>query len=103
MATAAVNAAAEDECPEGNEDDVGMSTPRFGLSQTRAGGRRRGKRGLSMPLASALEPASASSPRAARSEEHTSELQSLMRISYAVFCLKKKTIKTDNQIHTTTQ
>src|SRR3546814_5598067 len=29
-----------------------------------------------------------------RSEEHTSELQSLMRISYAVFCLKKKTSKT---------
>src|SRR3546814_8999003 len=28
-----------------------------------------------------------------RSEEHTSELQSLMRISYAVFCLKKKTIR----------
>src|SRR3546814_1626789 len=32
--------------------------------------------------------------RAKRSEEHTSELQSLMRISYAVFCLKKK-IKTN--------
>src|SRR3546814_1268076 len=31
----------------------------------------------------------------ARSEEHTSELQSLMRISYAVFCLKKKTLKTN--------
>src|SRR3546814_1784627 len=29
-------------------------------------------------------------PRQHRSEEHTSELQSLMRISYAVFCLKKK-------------
>src|SRR3546814_9173010 len=29
-------------------------------------------------------------PEPARSEEHTSELQSLMRISYAVFCLKKK-------------
>src|SRR3546814_3148048 len=29
-----------------------------------------------------------------RSEEHTSELQSLMRISYAVFCLKKKTTQT---------
>src|SRR3546814_7796919 len=29
-------------------------------------------------------------PPASRSEEHTSELQSLMRISYAVFCLKKK-------------
>src|SRR3546814_9138044 len=39
--------------------------------------------------------ASASVPpratRCRRSEEHTSELQSLMRISYAVFCLKKKT------------
>src|SRR3546814_7173169 len=32
-------------------------------------------------------------PRQPRSEEHTSELQSLMRISYAVFCLKKKTNK----------
>src|SRR3546814_10356600 len=32
-----------------------------------------------------------SAKRMARSEEHTSELQSLMRISYAVFCLKKKT------------
>src|SRR3546814_8752001 len=32
-----------------------------------------------------------------RSEEHTSELQSLMRISYAVFCLKKKNTKTSNQ------
>src|SRR3546814_10686307 len=31
----------------------------------------------------------------ARSEEHTSELQSLMRISYAVFCLKKKRHKTN--------
>src|SRR3546814_9052438 len=33
----------------------------------------------------------------ARSEEHTSELQSLMRISYAVFCLKKKNQKTHIQ------
>src|SRR3546814_2140244 len=32
-----------------------------------------------------------------RSEEHTSELQSLMRISYAVFCLKKKTPTTITQ------
>src|SRR3546814_3571998 len=32
-----------------------------------------------------------------RSEEHTSELQSLMRISYAVFCLKKK--KTKDRLH----
>src|SRR3546814_7906471 len=35
-----------------------------------------------------------------RSEEHTSELQSLVRISYAVFCLKKKT--NSNHKHTTT-
>src|SRR3546814_10156125 len=33
-----------------------------------------------------------------RSEEHTSELQSLMRISYAVFCLKKKKIIISNTI-----
>src|SRR3546814_1755854 len=39
--------------------------------------------------------------RLARSEEHTSELQSLMRISYAVFCLKKKkiTIKTTKKLY----
>src|SRR3546814_6477245 len=34
---------------------------------------------------------------AVRSEEHTSELQSLMRISYAVFCLKKKTQRKQTQ------
>src|SRR3546814_6116731 len=43
-------------------------------------------------------PASAGDADAIRSEEHTSELQSLMRISYAVFCLKKK--KTQNKITT---
>src|SRR3546814_2603190 len=35
-------------------------------------------------------------PVTPRSEEHTSELQSLMRISYAVFCLKKKTQQTND-------
>src|SRR3546814_4569718 len=45
------------------------------------------RRGLQEKLSHALP----------RSEEHTSELQSLMRISYAVFCLKKK-----KQKHTTT-
>src|SRR3546814_8084986 len=46
-------------------------------------------------------PAPSSPPRCARhcrSEEHTSELQSLMRISYAVFCLKKKK-KKQNKTH----
>src|SRR3546814_8077653 len=37
----------------------------------------------------------------ARSEEHTSELQSLMRISYAVFCLKNKKLSTYNSRQTT--
>src|SRR3546814_3547206 len=34
-----------------------------------------------------------------RSEEHTSELQSLMRISYAVFCLKKKKNQREQELH----
>src|SRR3546814_9509719 len=38
-----------------------------------------------------------------RSEAHTSELQSLMRISYAVLCLKKKKKHTDYRLHNTTQ
>src|SRR3546814_5755203 len=39
---------------------------------------------------------------AGRSEEHTSELQSLMRISYAVFCLKKKKIQNNKDTKTRT-
>src|SRR3546814_4093881 len=40
-------------------------------------------------------------PAVGRSEEHTSELQSLMRISYAVFCLKKKKLKDKKTSRTT--
>src|SRR3546814_5161376 len=54
--------------------------------------------GLMSSLAEAVSALTAPEPRRiwldierVRSEEHTSELQSLMRISYAVFCLKKKT------------
>src|SRR3546814_4736686 len=51
--------------------------------------------------AAAAEPGDSWRDRAeSRSEEHTSELQSLMRISYAVFCLKKKK-KTETPKHTT--
>src|SRR3546814_4980708 len=46
---------------------------------------------LSRPSASLLS--FSTRPLPIRSEEHTSELQSLMRISYAVFCLKKKNTK----------
>src|SRR3546814_5355333 len=54
-----------------NEEGHAMSDDRDRITETRT-----------------TEPADA--PPAQRSEEHTSELQSLMRISYAVFCLKKK-------------
>src|SRR3546814_9974457 len=40
---------------------------------------------------------------ATRSEEHTSELQSLMRIAYAVFCLKKKNLSRSASLHTNLQ
>src|SRR3546814_3777714 len=58
-----------------------------GLVEARRQGRKGGR-------PSAMRP----SDVAARSEEHTSELQSLMRISYAVFCLKKKKYTTDKSI-----
>src|SRR3546814_4450040 len=44
-----------------------------------------------MPVVDSIRPNSDDPSQLVRSEEHTSELQSLMRISYAVFCLKKKT------------
>src|SRR3546814_10879800 len=46
------------------------------------------------------EPAGRSASKRRRSEEHTSELQSLMRISYAVFCLKKKKRLKQHSTHT---
>src|SRR3546814_4674259 len=54
----------------------------------RAAERMAGRSGHGLPAA-ALDRAIAAAG-SGRSEEHTSELQSLMRISYAVFCLKKK-------------
>src|SRR3546814_10175045 len=47
----------------------------------------------------AITPASGGHQIYWRSEEHTSELQSLMRISYAVFCLKKKNTRIHKQTH----
>src|SRR3546814_1744084 len=89
---------------------AGIATPhptgrvRFFVEGHRS--RRRRETGVSLPTTRAsarsgsIGRISNSSPQAsvglcamiatARSEEHTSELQSLMRISYAVFCLKKK-------------
>src|SRR3546814_3173617 len=55
------------------------------LRRLRLGFSTTGSAGVSADVASSV-----GTSDAARSEEHTSELQSLMRISYAVFCLKKK-------------
>src|SRR3546814_6730057 len=60
---------------------------RSGSVRTRMGGRRRARAGQ---LSRDVAVLGMVAWLAARSEEHTSELQSLMRISYAVFCLKKK-------------
>src|SRR3546814_1330268 len=57
---------------------------------------RRGDKDTLGSLARLLAAAPAELEAAVRSEEHTSELQSLMRISYAVFCLKKKNTTTQN-------
>src|SRR3546814_5404488 len=65
---------------------VDLSIPK-GESLAILGPSGSGKSSL-MAILSGLERASGGDVR--RSEEHTSELQSLMRISYAVFCLKKK-------------
>src|SRR3546814_4088507 len=69
------------------DDDIGV-----GVSAARGGDHRRhlgiGERGAGADHAGDEE--GEDDRRPGRSEEHTSELQSLMRISYAVFCLKKK-------------
>src|SRR3546814_8860066 len=69
------------------------SDPRRSLPVRRYGDGRR--RGWTAGISQVLKPCE---QLADRSEEHTSELQSLMRISYAVFCLKKK--KTSNHQNT---
>src|SRR3546814_1522245 len=56
--------------------------------------------GLGMlPISKAAQLSAPEAARYGRSEEHTSELQSLMRISYAVFCLKKKKKLTKNDAY----
>src|SRR3546814_33728 len=74
------------------------ATPRYGVVDQlfltiRGSGRQRrpSARGLSILIDDV--PINRGDRKSTRSEEHTSELQSLMRISYAVFCLKKKKIK----------
>src|SRR3546814_7876532 len=70
------------------------------LDEAAAKMRASGIDALAAPVGERVRPVAPEQRR--RSEEHTSELQSLMRISYAVFCLKKKTYKTYNHIHCST-
>src|SRR3546814_8213512 len=56
-----------------------------------------GAPGAMTAMTGARAPAAGPKPSHQRSAEHTSELQSLMRISYAVFCLKKKNKNTTQQ------
>src|SRR3546814_2543434 len=78
----------------------GRRRPRAVLTLTMFGLGLIGLAALARPAPWLVWNASASAPR---SEEHTSELQSLMRISYAVFCLKKKTTHSKNTVTSTHQ
>src|SRR3546814_5562843 len=71
---------------------LGGGTARTGqpYCRSRAGGTPMGRLSAPRTLVVTHGPRAEGPGRAFRSEEHTSELQSLMRISYAVFCLKKK-------------
>src|SRR3546814_3664098 len=60
--------------------------------------KRRGRAAVDRRRPAAGRRAAPRAGRLRRSEEHTSELQSLMRISYAVFCLKKKKQERHSQI-----
>src|SRR3546814_6991339 len=73
--------------------------PTHGLGRaTRTPAARFLTRGTCQAPCAGGEGARGAGPEGTRSEEHTSELQSLMRISYAVFCLKKKQTKTNTTI-----
>src|SRR3546814_8106541 len=80
-------------------------TTLFRSALARSGDRHRAPGGSSRARDQARKPGpqlpGADPGSQARSEEHTSELQSLMRISYAVFCLKKK--KTNKHRNTTSK
>src|SRR3546814_1982596 len=77
------------ECPERPRRQARGGFP---VHRRRRGNRNRRRDGVNVLMGSLQK-----NPR---SEEHTSELQSLMRISYAVFCLKKKTKKKTNTAQT---
>src|SRR3546814_2778160 len=84
---------------EGNADARGGSEYNLALGQRRSDAVSRMMTLLGVN-SNQIEAISFGKERPKRSEEHTSELQSLMRISYAVFCLKKKTQSTGQKQQT---
>src|SRR3546814_3800963 len=80
-------------------------TTLFRSSATTAGAARRRPTTSTRRVSArfSTSPAASTPGRRTRSEEHTSELQSLMRISYAVFCLKKKKTTVHHNTHHKTQ
>src|SRR3546814_9729509 len=71
----------------------------LGTSERQRGVTNSKRKGCNMQNATTKEQAQTATNPVARSEEHTSELQSLMRISYAVFCLTKKKKTTTSITH----
>src|SRR3546814_8836027 len=90
----AVNVATSDQLKEAgiqNVEALGTIVPGLNVSQPTGGAFIPSIRGISTVLNTSENPTALYVDGVLmRSEEHTSELQSLMRISYAVFCLKKK-------------
>src|SRR3546814_10879275 len=80
------------------EGTAAGNTPRILRARSTGTLKRSRPRGDSITEDTVLGVDLIASPTERRSEEHTSELQSLMRISYAVFCLKKKKYNT-TKIH----
>src|SRR3546814_5443733 len=77
-------------------------SPRLNATCVRARSTRSASRSALLRVASLARPTPAKSILPFRSEEHTSELQSLMRISYAVFCLQKTNhTNTHHSVHHT--
>src|SRR3546814_2537644 len=75
--------------PRGRVPFIGLTLIRLSASEKKSSGEKLSSQSKPSKM-SAANLAFASGRIVRRSEEHTSELQSLMRISYAVFCLKKK-------------